>query len=286
MGEPAEEARRLISELQRARSLQERQRVLARLGDDYEALERTDDSAARDVRVAYARALRDDPEVATDEHLVRFLHAHITPEDFAALPWDDADQVIALCELLYSVQHDSPDSAERIEFLVGQLLRQVLQKYERERRHESMFRLVRFAPSLTTFTDAELFRLRHRAYLYEMRRVRRNRGVLYGYLVLQAVLVLVVFPTLFVYSENGAIQRKLSVVAGSTPPREAYREYSYEDALYWSLITAGTVGYGDVTPTTRLGRALAAVLGLMGVLTSGVVAGLVLKWIAPRQLDG
>ena len=286
MDEPSDNARRLISAWRASRSREERQRILAALRESYDAIQGLDPEAAREVRVAFLRALRDEPALYTDEHLLHFLHGHIYPEDFAALPWTDPDGVIAFCELLYSVQLETPRAAERIEFLVGQLLRQVLQAYERERRHESMFRLVRFAPSLTTFTDAELFRLRHRAYLYEMRRVRRNRRLLYGYLIMQALLVLVLFPTLFVNSENGAIQRRLASAIGARPPDENYREYTYEDGLYWSLITAGTVGYGDVTPTTRLGRALAAVLGVMGVLTSGVVAGLVLKWIAPRQLDG
>jgi hypothetical protein len=47
----------------------------------------------------------------------------------------------------------------------------------------------------------------------------------------------------------------------------------------------GYVGYGDVTPRSNEGRIIAAVLGTMGVLTIGVLAGLILNWITPRQLD-
>jgi hypothetical protein len=286
MVESQQEVRRLISAWRSSRSLEERRRAIAALGDLYTAVERSDEAAAREVRLDLVRVLREEPDLGADEHLLHFLYTRVTPEDFAALRWRDPNSVVAFCELLYSVQLGTPEAAERIEFLVGQLLRQVLQEYERDRRHESMLQLVRFAPSLTTFTDAELFRLRHRAYLYEMRRVRRNRRILYGYLALQAVLVLVVFPVLFVHSENGSIQHELAAVTGVRVPEEGYHEYTYEDALYWSLVTTGTVGYGDVTPKTKLGRALAAVLGLMGVLTTGVIAGLILKWIAPRQLDG
>lgn len=44
------------------------------------------------------------------------------------------------------------------------------------------------------------------------------------------------------------------------------------DALYFSVVTVATVGYGDITPSTEMGRLLAVVLIVAGV---GVFAGLV-----------
>jgi len=52
---------------------------------------------------------------------------------------------------------------------------------------------------------------------------------------------------------------------------------SFSDALWWAVVTATTVGYGDISPHTGLGR-LAAVLlmingiGLIGTLTSSITA--------------
>lgn len=60
---------------------------------------------------------------------------------------------------------------------------------------------------------------------------------------------------------------------------------SYSDGLYWSLITAASIGYGDVTPKAGAGRVIGVVLGVMGVATVGVVAGLVIRWITPRRLE-
>jgi voltage-gated potassium channel len=55
--------------------------------------------------------------------------------------------------------------------------------------------------------------------------------------------------------------------------------------LVWSLITAASIGYGDVTPHTGIGKGIAAALGIMGVITVGVIAGLILNWISPRTID-
>ena len=44
--------------------------------------------------------------------------------------------------------------------------------------------------------------------------------------------------------------------------------------LYWSIVTVTTVGYGDVTPQTGLGQALAAILMVMGYALIAVPTGL------------
>ncbi len=40
---------------------------------------------------------------------------------------------------------------------------------------------------------------------------------------------------------------------------------SLGDCLYWALITMATVGYGDITPTTSLGRIVAALTAIFGI---------------------
>ncbi|SAK81897.1 Ion channel [Caballeronia pedi] len=45
---------------------------------------------------------------------------------------------------------------------------------------------------------------------------------------------------------------------------------SFGGTLYFCGVTALTIGYGDVVATTAIGRALAVVLGLYGVLVTGV----------------
>ncbi len=47
---------------------------------------------------------------------------------------------------------------------------------------------------------------------------------------------------------------------------------TFADALYWSVITIATIGYGDVTPLTGPGKILAGVLAFFGIGLFGFVS--------------
>eukprot|EP00128_Syssomonas_multiformis_P017201 Colp12_sorted_trinity150504_noHs@11316 len=45
--------------------------------------------------------------------------------------------------------------------------------------------------------------------------------------------------------------------------------------MYWAIITAVTVGYGDITPTTTWGKILACCLAIMGAIVFAIPAGII-----------
>lgn len=48
---------------------------------------------------------------------------------------------------------------------------------------------------------------------------------------------------------------------------------SFGDALWWSMVTTTTVGYGDLSPVSAGGRILAAILMIVGIGFIGMVTG-------------
>ena len=47
-------------------------------------------------------------------------------------------------------------------------------------------------------------------------------------------------------------------------------EWGRFDALYWSFITALTVGYGDIRPMQRMSRVLAVIIAFLGIMLTGI----------------
>ena len=87
------------------------------------------------------------------------------------------------------------------------------------------------------------------------------------------VIAFVLTSSLIYYAENEVQPEKFS---------------SIPDAMYWSLITLTTVGYGDVSPLTWVGKIISVATALMGVsvvaLLTGILANAFSNQIARRRL--
>ena len=49
------------------------------------------------------------------------------------------------------------------------------------------------------------------------------------------------------------------------------------DGLYWSFITATTVGYGDIRPLKKVSRALSVLIAFVGLMLTGIIIALTLN---------
>lgn len=62
------------------------------------------------------------------------------------------------------------------------------------------------------------------------------------------------------------------------------------DAMWWTIVTLTTVGYGDIYPITPLGKILGAIVAILGIgmfaLPAGILASGFLEEIQKRRKKG
>lgn len=86
---------------------------------------------------------------------------------------------------------------------------------------------------------------------------------------------LVTFETLLAYG-IGIVLLAATIVTTVEQNADGANIRSFPDALYWSLVTVSTVGYGDHYPVTVVGKFTAVALMFFGVgIFAGIVAAIV-----------
>lgn len=89
-----------------------------------------------------------------------------------------------------------------------------------------------------------------------------------------------------IYAERrsfGAVVYLLSIAVVASSSLMFYAESAFQPdklasiphSIYWSMITLTTVGYGDISPVTPIGKAIAVVTAFLGVATLAIFSGIV-----------
>lgn len=61
---------------------------------------------------------------------------------------------------------------------------------------------------------------------------------------------------------------------------------TYADGLWWSIVTTTTVGYGDLSPVTKIGRLIAIVLMLIGIGIIGTLTSSLTTYFVKERKEG
>lgn len=59
----------------------------------------------------------------------------------------------------------------------------------------------------------------------------------------------------------------------------------FGEALYFAFVTGLTIGYGDIVATTALGRFISILLGVTGILFTGLVVAVAVKAVKQAWED-
>jgi len=62
--------------------------------------------------------------------------------------------------------------------------------------------------------------------------------------------------------------------------------WAAHESIYFAFISALTIGYGDLAPRSLLGRALAIVIGICGVLVTALVAAVAVRALSTATDHG
>lgn len=82
---------------------------------------------------------------------------------------------------------------------------------------------------------------------------------------------------------NYVINANIALICVSAVAMHFVEDMALSDALWWSIVTCTTVGYGDLSPTTGIGRVIAVLLMLFGISLVSMLTGAITTYFTKNQ---
>ena len=77
----------------------------------------------------------------------------------------------------------------------------------------------------------------------------------------------------------------IALIVGAAAVFTHIEKMPFEDALYFSFITGLTIGYGDIVVKTPIGRIIAVLLGLIGIVFTGLMVAAAIRAVGKSMKD-
>ena len=199
----------------------------------------------------------------TNTHKIYFIKTYINPKSFKNCLDRNKHQNIGV-HLFQNLMSDSRDQDQPEFEAIARFL------FHRWKRYQDIYYLKKnFKDEISIWKKLE-FRLLYkitRSFFWEK---LFGSGIKSSYLFKTALSCVAIVTTI-----NYKFRREFGLDTGSFPVETVI------DSFYFSMITLTTLGFGDITPTTELGRAIVAIEGAFGLVLFALFASMMFRKMAP-----
>lgn len=170
------------------------------------------------------------------------------------------------------------DTSILIVFAVDYIVRFVLAKEKLKFFKSNIFDLLSIIPFNSIFSFfrfARIFRLAKLSRLAKFTKLARLTAF-FGRFGNRAKTFLHTNGFIYMLYASGVLILISSVIMMYTEGKD------FSDALWWSIVTVTTVGYGDISPTTGAGRVMAVILMIFGIGLISMLTGTITSFFANK----
>ncbi len=113
--------------------------------------------------------------------------------------------------------------------------------------------------------------------------IRLWKNILFK-LILIAGSILILFSFIIYSIEKDYVHYAMVNGVKVTDHKNSSNIRTFEEAIWWTIVTSTTVGYGDYYPKSRLGRITGTILMFFGISLVGIITGNIASLLVEKQL--
>lgn len=189
--------------------------------------------------------------------------------------------ILDLCNVISIVQKpfNIIDSLILLIFALDYVIRFFISKDRKKFFKENIFDLIAIIPFNSLFSAFRVFRLFRMLKFTRLAKLTRVIRAAAFLEILRHKLSGILKTNGFIY----VLYANITLVSISSVVMVFAEHQSLSDALWWSIVTCTTVGYGDIAPSTAIGRIVAIILMIFGIGLIGMLTGAITTYFTSKQ---